>query len=111
MATTFEVNGVSYDIHFNLESEEMFEDLRGKTMIDAVTKASNFIMVKDIKAFFVVGLYYANGGRIPPSQVNSIASKLIEDKGPIFFTMVVIEALERDCGFLFQAPDSEDTIG
>ena len=111
MATTFEVDGVSYDIHFNLDSEEKFEDIRNKTMIEAVTQASTFIMVKDIKAFFVVGLYYASGGRIPPMQVNAIASKLIEAKGPGFFTMVIIEALERDCAFLLQEPDSGDTIG
>ena len=111
MATTFEVDGVSYEIHFNINSEETFEDLRNKTMIDAVTGASNFIMVNDIKAFFVVGLYYSEGGRIPPAQINAIASKLIEDKGPVFFTLVIVEALERDCGFLLRAPESEDTVG
>lgn len=111
METTFELNGAAYEIRFNLRACENFENIRGKSVVDAVRQATNLMMITDIRAFLSVGLYYVDGGRIPSSQASKIAEDLIEDKGLAAMTIAIIEALERDCSFLTAIPASGDTLG
>ena len=52
--------------------------------------------------YFAAGLCNENGDYIKTGKGLGLAEELIQEQGYIQINMVVVNALMKDCGFLFQ---------
>lgn len=109
MEPIFEIDGKSYELHFTIDSVDKFETLTNQSIGDAFRHT--FMKVGDIESFFAVGLFYVNGGAIPPQQAVEVAKEAIKTRGLVEVTSAIDSALSRDCGFLIQVPGSDTAIG
>ena len=101
--TTFEVEGVQYEIVYALKRIEMAEAAMGNKSIIAVFN-SDSPTIRELVPMLAYGI--RESGRavwVNPTKGIEIAEKLIETKegGYVDAINMFVDAAQRDCAFLF----------
>ena len=101
--TTFEVEGVQYEIVYALKRIEMAEAAMGNKSIMAVFN-SDSPTIRELVTMLAYGI--RESGRaawVNPTKGIEIAEKLIETKegGYVDAINMFVDAAQRDCAFLF----------
>lgn len=100
MAQTFELNGKTYEIAYNIKRIEMYENNNTPVMA-TFSRNGGVFAIGQLKAIIAYGLRLEGGQWVSPSQGLQMAEKLIETNGFLAMTEAVADALMRDCGFFF----------
>lgn len=98
----FEYKGKAYQLHYTLRRLQTAEQM-AKTSTVAMLSMNNSMMgIQELMIYFAAGLCDENGDYIKTGKGLGLAEELIQEQGYIQINMVVVNALMRDCGFLFQ---------
>lgn len=97
-----EIQGEMYDFKFTPVRVEMIEQAIGKSIVGAFHQAQGMIQLTDLKIIFIKSLKKEDGGYIPTSVGEKAFYTIIEEIGYAPMIVMIEEALERDCPFLFQ---------
>ena len=98
---TFTVDDKSYIIKFNEKRIELYEASH-KSIMASFYKDGGMLKVGDLKSLVSYGLCLEGGTWVNPKQGLNMASDLLQENGYSALLEAVIDALQRDCGFLFQ---------
>ena len=100
MAQTFEVNGKTYEIAYNIKRVELYENTNPPVM-ETFARNNGIFTIGQLKAVIGYGLRLEGGQWVSPAQGMQMAENLIEANGYPAMTVAVIDAMQRDCGFFF----------
>ena len=81
-----------YELKYNLKRVEMIENTTGMPTLAEMQKNRGILSITNLKTYFAFGLKEAGSDTF-----------VIQSEGYIAVNGVVLEALERDCPFFFQA--------
>lgn len=101
---TFDVDGESYEVGFNMKRIEMYESGHKPLMASFAQNGGTF-SVAELKALCAYGLKKEGGAYVNPKKGQEMAEGLIEANGYFEVYGAVTEALERDCGFFFKVTE------
>lgn len=103
-STTFEIDGESYEVAYNLKRIEMYENNHDAMMstLNAALQGTGGFKISDVIDLVGYGLRKEGGAFVNPTKGREIATQLLETNGFFPLLNVIIEALQRDCAFLFQ---------
>ena len=107
-STTFEVEGESYEIAYNLKRIEMYESTHDSLLMAMVQTAQGQgggLKVSDLIDLIAYGLRKEGGAFVNPTKGREMARHLLEENGYFELLDAATQTLSRDCGFLF--PKSE----
>lgn len=97
------INGVEYDLKYNIGRMEQIEQITGKSTLLAIKNSGGMLSLSDLKVYFAYGLKESGSDIFYPIKKGmQTAQELIETKGYPFVCAAVLEALERDCPFFFR---------
>lgn len=96
----FVVDGKSYVIAFNQKRIDLYERVSTPIMA-SFSKNGGALSLSELKHLTAYGLRLEDGPFVNPKSGLEMAEKLIEENGYFPVYEIVIEALQRDCGFLF----------
>lgn len=99
-----EVEGKNYTLKYNIGRIEMIESATGIPTMAELNKNSGMFSIRSLKTYFAYGLK-EDGSDIfvPTKRAMDIADALIVAEGYPKMCGLVVQALERDCPFFFQA--------
>lgn len=97
---TFTVAGKSYEVAYSQRRIELYESGHKPIMATFMQNGGAF-SVGELKSLLAYGLKYEGAGYVNPKRGEEMASKLIEVNGYLDVFEAVVDALQRDCGFLF----------
>ncbi|MEG0791002.1 MAG: hypothetical protein RSG23_05190 [Gordonibacter sp.] len=96
----FTVGDKPYDIQFNSKQLRLYENSHPPIMA-TFTMYHGMLSLGDLIAITAYGLREHGKNFVPPKQAMKMAAELVEENGYAPVMEIVINALERDCGFLF----------
>lgn len=96
----FTVGGRSFEIAFNQRRIELYENGNRPIMASIANNGGTFSLA-ELYALTAYGLKFEGGGYVNPKQGLKMARELVESNGYLPVYERVMEALQRDCGFLF----------
>lgn len=97
----FEVDGDSYVIRFNQKRIDLYENSNRPIMASFMMNGGG-LSIRELKALVAYGLCLEGGSFVNPRRGNDMAQSLLEANGYSALMEAVIDALRRDCGFLFK---------
>lgn len=97
---TFEVGENSYVIKFNEKRIELYENSH-MPIVASFIKNGGALSVSELKALTGYGLCIEGGQWVNPKTGLLMANDLLLENGYMELLEAVMDALERDCGFLF----------
>lgn len=97
----FEINGNTYDLRYTIKRLEMIEKVNGVGVVSSLSQNNGMLSITELKNFLGYGLINDKGNYISPQQGIEYAEALIQSEGYVKVSIVVVEAIERDCSFLF----------
>lgn len=97
---TFTVGGRSYEVAYNQRRIELYEAGHRPIMATFMSNGGAF-SIAELKSLMAYGLKLEGGAWVNPKQGEDMASELINYNGYLSVFECVVEALQRDCGFLF----------
>lgn len=98
--TTFEINGTTYELIYALKRVEMAENAIKKSVISVFNEQPTIAEARTLAA---MGLrQQGSAAWINPAQAIPIVTDYIEQNGYLSLIEKVVNALMRDCGFLFR---------
>lgn len=98
---TFEVNGRSFEVVLTKERLNLYEQ-RHTPIMASFIRNDGALSNAELTALLAYGLKLEGGAYVNPRKGTEMAEKLIEANGYGAVFECVFEALQRDCGFLFQ---------
>lgn len=99
-----EIRDKVYELKYNLKRVEMIESSTGVSVMALLQKNGGMFALTDLKTYFALGLKEVGSDVfVKPKEGMDIAEELIERDGYVSADSLVLEALERDCPFFFQA--------
>lgn len=99
-----EIEGKNYVLKYNISRIEMIENSTGKSVLANIRANSGMLSITSLKHYFAYGLKEEGSDVFyPTKKALDIAEQLILRDGYTAVCGVVMEALERDCPFFFQA--------
>lgn len=93
----------NYEIKLNLRVIKQIEGVLEKGIMAVLRESNGMLSINDLTTIAGYGLYNEDGNRISPAQGIDIAEQFLIEKGYAELITLVVEALERDCPFFFQA--------
>lgn len=101
----FTIDGKEYELKFSLKRIDMIEAVTGGSVMNALVGTKGMLSLAEIRAFMSYGLKGTGEGEgyVSPPQGAKYADILIEELGYTSVVAPIMEALERDCPFLFRA--------
>lgn len=106
MAHTFVINKKSYELAYNLKRIGMYEASNPSLML-TFTQNGGMLTIPQMQALIAYGLRYEGGQWINPKTGLEVADTLIEQNGYAPMLNYIVEAVDRDCPFLFKGTDEE----
>lgn len=100
----FTAEGTAYDIAYNQRQLKLYEASHPPIMA-TFGMYKGMLSLADLTSLVGYGLRVHGGSFVAPKTGMKIAAKLIEHEGYAPVLGRVMEALERDCGFLFAGVD------
>lgn len=98
----FTVNGRSFEIAFNQKRIELYEN-GNQPIMASIAKNGGTFSLGELYSLTAYGLKFEGGGYVNPKQGMKMARELVRENGYLPVYERVMEALQRDCGFLFGA--------
>lgn len=98
---TFEVEGRTYSLAYNLERIGVYENSHPSLMSSFVRNRGYFPLA-ELVDLTACGLKEEGGTYVPLSDAKGIATNLVQEHGALPVNKAVGDALGRDCGFLFK---------
>ena len=98
---TFEVNGRSFEVVLTKARLNLYEQ-RHTPIMASFIRNDGALSNAELTALLAYGLKLEGGAYVNPRKGTEMAEKLIEANGYGAVFECVFEALQRDCGFLFQ---------
>lgn len=98
---TFTVRGKTYCVSITKSRLDLYEQRHRPIMASFIQNDGAF-STSELTALLAYGLRLEGGGYVNPNRGMEMAENLLKHSGYLAVYQAVIEALERDCGFLFQ---------
>lgn len=97
----FEVNGVSYVVRYTTGRVKMFE-AQNRSLMSIFAMSGGAPSISELESMLAYGMCVEGGEFVNPKEAVAMASRLVEERGywPVY--EVVVDALGRDCNFLFR---------
>lgn len=99
----FTFNDQEYDLRYSIKRVEQIEAVIGKPIMASVVQNNAMLSIAEAKSMIAYGMVTSEGAHIAPAQGMKMAEALLEQQGYANVIGLIIEALERDCPFFFQA--------
>lgn len=100
-----EINGKSYELKYSLQRVELIENATGTSIMAMFQKNNGLMSINELKIYFGYGLKEEGSDIfVNPKKAIDIAEELIEKEGYTEVVTNIMNALQRDCPFFFQAP-------
>lgn len=101
-ATTFEYNGETYDICYDMDAIDKFERTAGASLMSIYAKSQGMFTIAQLKSLITIGLVKVSGENVGNRErKEEVVDEMIKTKGYAMVCGMVSVAIERDCGFLF----------
>lgn len=98
----FELEDKILDLKFDIRSISQIERMTGGGVMAAMVNNSAMFTINEMQTYLGVGLIDDAGKRFNFKQAQNIGMDLIQQEGYVTMCSAIIDALERDCPFLFQ---------
>ena len=99
-----EYGGKNYVLKFNMKRIEMIESVTSMPTLAGLRRTGGMFGLTDLKAYITYGIKEDGADVfVRPKEAAEIAESLIKENGYAEVCAIVLEALERDCPFFFQA--------
>lgn len=99
----YEYKGRSYNLRYNMRRLQMAEQSTKSSVMETLTAHNSMMTIQELMIYFALGLCDTEGNYIKPGKGLELAEKCIEKEGYLNLNMQVVDAIQRDCGFLFQS--------
>lgn len=94
----------NYVLKFNISRIEMIETQTSMPTLAQIRKTNGYFGISDLKAYLTYGLKEEGSDSfLPPNKAQEMADEMITQLGYPTVCGAVLEALENDCPFFFQA--------
>ena len=98
-----EINGKTYELKYTVGRIRMIEDTLGISLMSTMVNSKGMLSISQLCNFIAFGLKENGKDYVDFNKGMKIADELLEKKGYANITTTVIEAIQRDCPFFFQA--------
>lgn len=98
-----EINGKTYELKYTVGRIRMIEDTLGISLMATMVNANGMLSISQLCTCVAFGLREMGKNYVDFNEGIKIADELLEKKGYANITTTVIEAVQRDCPFFFQA--------
>lgn len=98
----FEIKGRKYRIGYNLQRLQLAEQMAKSATMAILTANNGMLSLQELMIYFACGLCELGGKYIKPQKGLEFAEKYLKKHGYVQMNVQVVEAIQRDCGFLFQ---------
>lgn len=100
----FEVDGVEYDIKFNVNRIELIEKALGTSIMAIATMQGSMFSITQLKTLLAYSVKESGSDVfLKPRVAMEMAENLIVNNGYVNVVNLVSAQLEEDCPFFFQA--------
>ena len=99
---SFTVRGKTYIVRITKKRLDLYEQ-RHKPIMASFIQNDGAFSSAELTALLAYGLCEEGGAFVKPNKGMEMADKLMKKSGYLAVYQAVIEALERDCGFLFRS--------
>lgn len=98
----FEFNETQYELEYSLKRLERIENLTGKATVPLLTETNGYFPVGALKQYFCMALKKAGADTYLDLQTAyNLFEDAVKEMGYSKVCELVLEALSRDCPFLF----------
>ena len=99
-----EYDGKNYVLKYNMKRIEMIESVTNMPTLAEIKRTEGMLSLLSLKAYVTYAIKEEGDEKfLPPKKGMEIAESLIESNGYVDVCGLVLECLERDCPFFFQA--------
>lgn len=100
----FTIDGKDYELKYSLKRIDMIERATGESAMASLINSKGALSIAEIKTYIGYGLKGADDGDgfVSIPQGEKYAEQLLETLGYAPVLAQIMEALQRDCPFLFQ---------
>ncbi len=102
----FTIDGKSFVIKFTQKRIELYERSNRPIMATFSINGGG-LSIAELKALTSYGLRHEDGGFVNPREGLAMAGELINANGYMPVYEIVVEALQRDCDFLFKGMEAD----
>lgn len=100
----FEFDGKEYELKYNLKRVEMIESVTEMPTMAALQAYKGMLSINQLKVYFGYAVKeLGSDSFFPPKKGMEIAELMLETEGYTKVCGLVLECLDRDCPFFFQA--------
>lgn len=97
------VNGKEYDLKFNIARVQLIEKACGAGVMETLVRSNGMMPLQLLLSCVAFGLLGEDGIYIAVKHGMEHAQRMVEEQGYQAVDMMVVDALQRDCPFFFQA--------
>lgn len=97
------INGKQYDFKFSIARVQMIEKACGAGLMETLVRSNGMLPVQMLLSCVAFGLLGEDGIYIAAKHGMEQAERMVEERGYQTVDMLVVDALQRDCPFFFQA--------
>lgn len=105
---SFESNGKTYTIGYNIGRVELLEDRLGHSVMAEFASTGGMFSLSTLSAFFSCGLREEGGAYVNPGEAAGMFPNVLQENGYDTVLASIAEALERDCAFFFMKAPKKD---
>lgn len=99
----FEVNGVTYDLKFNMQKLKTIETVTKTSVMAEIAKNNGVLPLPHLEQLFAFGLVEEKTNEpVKHKKALEMFEKVLETNGLLTVNMAVVEKLEKDLGFMFR---------
>jgi len=98
----FEIGDKWYDLKFNMLTIMQIEAVTKENIISVMQRTNGVLSITDLRTYFSYALYTDVGTRVSPKQAFNMSKDWIEELGFLEVNGIVVDAIMRDCPFLFK---------
>lgn len=97
------INGKQYDLKFSIARVQMVEKACGVGIMETLVRSNGMLPMQMLLSCIAFGLLGEDGVYIAVKIGMEHAQSMVEEQGYQKVDMMVVDALQRDCPFFFQA--------
>lgn len=98
----FTVGDESYSVRYNKGRVMLYERAVSHPIMATFAQDGGTLSLNDLQTLLAFGLCVTGGRFVQPKEAQKMAGRLLENNGYFAVYETVMEALSRDCGFLFR---------
>ena len=102
--TGFEFNGKEYELKYSMKRIEMIESVTDMPTMAALQKYRGMLSLQQLKTYFAYAVKEVGSDVfLKPKDGLEMVETLIESEGYTDVCGLVLQSIQRDCPFFFQA--------